>query len=114
MQPLDIENIEEMRRQQGIDDAELRQAIGRLQVGDSVKLTFRPGVAATSGETLPVLITSIRGQSLQGKLAHKPATAGLAWLLVGSPVEFTTAQIHSIVPKSNQVSQRAGTPVVRR
>jgi hypothetical protein len=38
-----IEDIEEMRRQEGIDDVELRKAIRGLHVGDSVKLTFLAG-----------------------------------------------------------------------
>jgi len=114
MQPLAVENIEELRRQHGIDDAELREAISGLQVGDSVNLTFRSESLATSRETLPVRITSIRGQSLQGTLARKPATKGLEWLFVGAPFEFTTAQIHSVVPRLERVKRRSGKPLARK
>ena len=35
-----IENIEEMRLREGIDDTELRKEIRRLKVGDFVRLTM--------------------------------------------------------------------------
>src|SRR5437764_1036180 len=38
-----IEDIEEMRQRQGIDDAELREAIRGLEVGDLVRLTLLTG-----------------------------------------------------------------------
>jgi hypothetical protein len=95
-----------MRRQEGIDDVDLREAVNALRIGDSVRLTFRRGTMSASGETLPVLITGINGQSFQGKLARKPAIAGLAQLAVGSPVAFTPAQIHSVVPKVDSRGQR--------
>ena len=41
--PVEIENIEEMRRREGIDDVELRSEIRDLQVGDSVRLTLMTG-----------------------------------------------------------------------
>ena len=41
--PVQIENIEEMRRREGIDDVELRSEIRDLQVGDSVRLTLMTG-----------------------------------------------------------------------
>jgi hypothetical protein len=47
-----LENIEELRRRQGIDDVELREAIGRLRVGDFVKLTLVTGPEPCLGETL--------------------------------------------------------------
>jgi hypothetical protein len=101
--PIEIENIEAMRRREGIDDAELREAIRGLGIGDFVKLTFLTG--PTSFETLLVRITSISGSSFRGKLAETPASAGLSKLRVGSPVVFTTAHIHSL-PKEQRAHGR--------
>ena len=88
-----LENIEELRREQGIDDVELRMEIRALKAGDFVKLTFLIGAAF---ETLLVRITSIRGSAFRGKLVKKPSSRGLA-KLVGAPIEFTTAHIHSLM-----------------
>ncbi len=41
--PLHIENIEEMRRQQGIEDIELHEDIDQLRPGDFVKVTLVNG-----------------------------------------------------------------------
>jgi hypothetical protein len=95
--PVEIENIEEMRRREGIEDVELREEIRGLRVGDLVKLTFLTG--AHSSETLLVRITSIRGAAFRGKLANGPTSAGLSSLRVGSPVAFTAAHIHSLPRK---------------
>jgi hypothetical protein len=94
--PVEIENIDDMRRREGIDDVELRQAIRALHVGDSVRLTFLTGMKPFAGETLLVRITRIRGKAFRGKLVNRPAFDGLAKLRVGSPVTFTGDQIHSI------------------
>ena len=40
---VEIENIEEMRRKEGIDDVELRMEIRQLKVGDHVRLTISSG-----------------------------------------------------------------------
>ena len=93
--PAAIENIEEMRRREGIEDVELREEIRALAVGDFVKLTFLGGANSSAGETLPVRITRIRGSAFRGELATRPTSAGLAGLRVGSPVAFTAAHIHS-------------------
>jgi hypothetical protein len=98
---VEIENIDELRRRQGIDDLELRKAIHRLQVGDHVRLTFLIGNSSFSGETLPVRITSIRGKALRGKLATAPALAGLSRLRLGSAVLFCADQIHSIAKRAD-------------
>ena len=100
--PVEIENIEEMRLREGIDDVELRQIIRGLHVGDTVHLTFRAGTGScTGGETLSVRITSIRGCTFRGKLAQAPASPGLAALHIGSTIAFTTEQIHSL-PRAPQ------------
>ncbi len=93
-QAVEIENIEEMRRREGIEDVELRQEIRGLRVGDFVKLTLLADTK--SFETLLVRITRIRRSEFHGKLANRPNCAGLSKLRVGSPVAFTTAHIHSI------------------
>jgi hypothetical protein len=89
-----IENIEEMRRRQGIEDVELHEDIGRLRPGDLVKVTFLTGSA--SFETLSVRITSIRGTAFRGKLASRPLSTELGRLHVGSPIRFCADHIHSI------------------
>ena len=94
--PIGIENIEGMRLRASIDDAELREAIRCLQVGDSVKLTLLAGAPSLTGETLVVRITHIRGHSFRGQLAARPASAGLSELRAGAPVAFTAAHIHSL------------------
>jgi hypothetical protein len=96
-----IENIDEMRRQAGIDDVELREAIRHLKVGDAIKLTL----VARSGtsETLRVRITRIQGTAFRGKLTGKPASVSLSGLRDGSPVVFTTVHIHSIANKGKSV-----------
>jgi hypothetical protein len=94
--PAEIENIEELRRRQGIDDDELRQEIERLEVGDTVKLTFLFGRNPPSAETLSVRITSMRGMAFRGKLASKPDAIGLAKLRLGATIVFSAADIHSI------------------
>ena len=91
-----IENIEDMRRREGIEDVELRQAIRCLQVGGLVRLTFLPTMAGCAGETLVVRITSIRGDAFRGKLASEPASAGLAELRVGLALAFAGCHIHSL------------------
>jgi hypothetical protein len=91
-----LENIEELRREQGIDDVDLRMEIRTLKVGDFVKLTFLTGTAAF--ETLSVRITSIRGSAFRGKLVKRPHSSGLSDLQ-GAPILFTTAHIHSLIRK---------------
>jgi hypothetical protein len=103
--PIAIENIEDLRRRQGIDDVELRAEIRGLQIGDFVKLTFLPDTKSLTGETLRVRITSIRGSAFRGKLADRAASGALAKLRVGAPVTFTTDHIHS-VPKSQPAPER--------
>jgi len=83
---VEIEDIEEMRRLQGIDDLELREGIRGLRAGYFVKLALRSGTKPSPGETLLVGITTIRGASFRGKLASKPVAPGLA---VGAVVDFT-------------------------
>jgi len=92
--PVDIEDIEELRRQQGIDDVNLRVEIRGLRAGDFVNLSLMTG--ATTFETLAVRITSIRGSAFRGKLATAPTSKALAHLRVGSALAFTQTHIHSL------------------
>jgi hypothetical protein len=89
-----IEDIEGMRREEGIDDVDLRQAIGRLRPGDFVHLTFRAGTS--THETLRVRVTSINASAFEGELAQAPTTATLQTLRVGLPMFFGTTHIHSL------------------
>ncbi len=94
---VEIENIEELRRREGIEDVELRNAIRGLAVGDVVKLTFLTGVTPNAGETLRVRITRIEDGEFRGKLGSTPAANTMSHLRAESTVSFTTAHIHSIV-----------------
>ena len=100
METLNIENIEEIRRREGIDDVELRAEIRALKIGDVVKLTVLTG--ATSFEYLLVRITGIKGAAFRGVLARNPHTSILSNLRAGSPIEFTAAQIHSLPRREEQ------------
>ncbi len=91
-----IEDIEAMRSREGIDDAELRDEISGLRVGQLVRLTFLASGKPSAGETLSVRITRISRSGFCGKLAERPASAALAGIAVGTPVEFTAAHIHSV------------------
>jgi hypothetical protein len=92
--PVEIENIEELRRQEGIDDVELRLGIRGLKAGDFVNLSFMTG--PTTFETLAVRITSIRGSVFRGKLAVAPTSKGLSQLRIGAALAFTRTHIHSL------------------
>jgi hypothetical protein len=97
--PVEIENIEDMRRREGIVDVELQNDIRALHIGDVVRLTLLSQAKSLASETVFVRITSIRGDDFRGKLANRPACSGLSKLRVGTPVIFTKAHIHSL-PKA--------------
>jgi hypothetical protein len=96
---VEIENIEEMRRREGINDVELRQAIRGLRVGDLVKLTLLTADKSFAGETLLVQITDIEASAFRGKLIEKPISRPLATLRAGCAVLFSAAHIHSLPKK---------------
>jgi hypothetical protein len=100
---VEIEDIEEKRRREGIEDVELREEIRGLRVGDLVKLTFL--AAPSTFETLFVRITSIHGSAFRGKLANGPISGRLSRLRVGSAVAFTAAHIHSLPRKQTTHKQ---------
>ena len=89
-----IENIDELRRCNGIDDIELHEEIDRLRVGDHVLLTFLSGTNPRT--TLPVRITRIRAGRFRGRLAVPIAQPELLGLRANALVVFTAGQIHSI------------------
>ena len=94
MNTITIENNDEMQRCEGIDDDELRAAIGRLRMGDHVRFTSLTGLSFQ--ETLPVRITRIQGSQLHGPLAHLPARPHRFPLQADAHITFTAARIHSI------------------
>jgi hypothetical protein len=102
---LEIENIGEMRRQEGIDDVELLEAIRRLQAGNLVRLTLLSPAKSFAGETVLVRITSIRGDAFRGKLMSAPSSANGGKLRAGSPLVFSADHIHSI-PKEQPTLAR--------
>src|SRR4051812_9092588 len=50
---IEIENLEEKRREVGIEDVVLREDIRGLAAGDLVKLTWSVGARRTSDDALP-------------------------------------------------------------
>ena len=102
---MEIEDIQQLRWKQGIEDLELHAAISSLQVGDSVKLTFRTDRESFAGETLLVRITSIRGPAFRGRLASRPTSTGLSRLGVGSLIAFVAAHIHSL-PRGHEIDEQ--------
>lgn len=90
---LDLENIEELRRAQGIDDVELRLEIRALHTGDLVRLTFL--TEAKGFETGLVRITRIQGSAFRGVLVKR-----LPRVPAGERIEFTSAHIHSVPKKT--------------
>jgi hypothetical protein len=103
---IEIENIDELRRREGIDDVELHEDIGRLRVGDQVRLTFLSG--ASLRETLPVRITHIRVGQFRGRLAGRVARPELLGLRADALVTFTAGQIHSIARPQPAPAPRKG------
>jgi len=96
--PFHIEDIDYLRRKQGIDDVELRQEIRELRIGDHIRLTFLVDDQSLTGETLLVRITKIQGEHLRGRLANQPVLRGLSKLRLGSRIDFAADQIHSVAP----------------
>jgi hypothetical protein len=106
---IQIENIDELRRCNGIDDIELHGKIDRLQVGDHVLLTFLSG--SNLRATLPVCITRIRAGRFRGRLAARPARPELLGLRANAMVAFSAGQIHSITrpqPKCARSKNKRG------
>jgi len=90
---VEIEDIEALRQEVGIDDVELRQAVRGLHPGDVVRLTL---VTAAARETVRVRITAARGREFLGRLADSPTAPGLAALRAGTRVTFRAGHIHSV------------------
>jgi hypothetical protein len=89
---VEIEDIEAMRRDVGVDDIELRGAIRELRAGDRVRLTLFAESAPAARQTVLVRITAISGPTFRGKLAS-PGPSGLP---PGARIAFTAAHIHSL------------------
>jgi hypothetical protein len=92
-----IEYIDQMRRNAGINDDQLWKAIGQLEVGDRVKLTFMVPRMTATRETLVVEIAGVRRDRFKGKVVSRPLHRGLAKLKGNAVIEFSADQIHSIV-----------------
>jgi hypothetical protein len=90
---VEIEDIEALRQQVGIDDVELREAVRGLRPGDVVRLTL---MTAAARETVRVRITGARGPEFLGRLADGPTSPGLAALRAGARLTFRAAHIHSV------------------
>jgi len=88
-----LENIEAMRRREGIEDTELQEEIRGLHPGDVVRVTFLTG--GSSCETVPVRVTAIVNGMFRGELTGR-ARCGAGALPAGAPLVFTAAHIHSV------------------
>lgn len=105
---IEIENIDDLRRREGIDDVELHEDIGRLRVGDFVRLTFLSGPNVR--ETLSVRITSISSGHFRGRLCGPTAGPRLLDIRPDALVTFTAGQIHSIAPPRPPVPRAKSKP----
>jgi hypothetical protein len=93
---MQIQDIEDMRRQCGIDDPTLRDQIRGLKRGDVIRLTLLADAPSAAAETLRVRITSLRDGHFRGKLTSRPVSPAFSGMEIGSPVAFTAAHIHSV------------------
>jgi hypothetical protein len=91
-----IQDIESMRRDEGIEDPELQDQIAHLKRGDFVKITLVAAGSAVGGETVRVRITAIRNGVYRGLLASQPSSPSLSEVHVGDPVVFRHSHIHSL------------------
>jgi len=91
-----IQDIEALRRDEGIEDPELRDQISHLKRGDFVKITLVAAGSAVGGETVKVRITSIRGEVFRGQLVNQPSSPSLSDLTIGFPITFRPGHIHSL------------------
>lgn len=94
--PVLVQNIEELRRREGIDDVELRREIHAIKIGDTVRLTLLTEQRPISSETVLVRITQINGNSFQGALVTRPTIKGLCTLPADLSLDFNRAHIHSL------------------
>lgn len=101
---MEIEQIERLRRQAGIDDAELRGQVSRLRAGDVVRLTFLAGTAGA--ETLPVRVTAVRRAGFRGELAAAPRRPQFAGLRLGLAVTFSPGHVHSVSRAAGKAGHR--------
>lgn len=105
MKAVELENIEEMRLEAGIDDAGLREELRTLRAGDAVRLTARVASRSSPGEYLLVRVTSIKGGVFRGKLERG---GRLSLLKAGALLTFTACHIHSVASR-----RAAATPAPR-
>jgi hypothetical protein len=104
--PIEIEDIDARRRQEGIDDVDLQQAIGRLSAGDRVILTLVSDGEATIGESLVVRITRVCKSTLRGKVVETSPRNGRSRVRPGTALTFTRANIHSVQHSPNAAAGR--------
>jgi hypothetical protein len=97
---IEIENILELRRAEGIEDVELRAAIRALRVGDVVKLTFQSNTTPCVSETLSVRVIAINGSKYRGRMVKGAKSNALSELRPRSIVNFAAAHIHSLAHES--------------
>lgn len=93
--PIDLEDIDSMRLQLGVDDVDLRDRIKQLVVGDCVRLTFLSTIKGN--HTLMVRITSAKNGAFRGRLLQVPVKMAPSALRVGILIPFAAEHIHSIV-----------------
>jgi len=102
-----VQNIEQMRQREGIDDVELRREIRTMKIGDCVRLTLVSELKHAGSETVVVRITKIDGANFRGSLLSKPTTKGLNSLPADLSLDFKGEHIHSLEKNGDSDSHRA-------
>ena len=90
-----IEDIEALRKREGIDDVELREEVGHLAAGDCVRLTFLG--SEKPSHTLMVRITRAEGKTFRGRLIQCPSKGTHDGPRMGVMLDFHSSHIHSVV-----------------
>lgn len=91
-----LENIEQMRLREGIDDIELRESIRQLQIGDCVYVTFLDCSHPKRSKTVLIRLVAIHKNGFGGKLMQPLDALGPSDLRVGSLVTFRESHVHSV------------------
>jgi len=99
-----VQNIEEMRRREGIEDEELRRDIRAMKIGDCVHLTLISNQRPMGSETVVVRVTRIDGSKYEGALLTRPLSKGLNTLPTDLALFFKREHIHSLHKPGDDLS----------
>lgn len=99
-----VQNIEEMRRREGIEDEDLRRDISAIKIGDRVHLTLISSQKPMGSETVVVRVTKIDGSKYEGALLTRPISKGLNTLPTDLALFFKREHIHSLLKPGDDLS----------